>query len=196
MKAKGNSGSRRFSARLKCTRPTRRQRRSRFFRKVLKRRDRSRRVRSPAPAPISRQSDTKPMGRRYSPPSIGGDLVEQRAVHSAAEGAGRTRLAPLRRFAQAQSSATKRMAKSRHQARAGGRALPASHSAKMKTGRGRSPRAKVRFTPLCSPSSSGKFVFGQIEAKRAMRRQNWNKRRRHSQIPEPYLFAPITKLAR
>ena len=152
MKAKGKSASRRFSARLKCTRPTKRQRRSRSFRKSWSGRPLSMSSISNALA-MSRQSPVKTSGRRYSAPCIGG-ASSIRDVSSSATGAGRARRSfPCAASPRAHRSAMKRMAKSRHHAKEGGRPLPASPAPRRKRP-WPAPRAKLFSSRSASPASS------------------------------------------
>ena len=125
MKAKGYSGSRRFSARLKWTRPTERRRLSRLFRKSARETLSSESSIANA-SPISRQNRPRTSGRRYSPPVIGGASSMSAPSSLMAGGASSPASAGSNASPFAQSSATQREAKSRHHASAGGKALPAS----------------------------------------------------------------------
>ena len=129
MKAKGTSGSRRFSARLKCTRPTRFQAGLSAFRKLWRSVPAATRDADAAWA-VSIQRARSTSDVRYSAPVIIG-AVKTRVARSASPGAGTsgtTEVGPSSPAPAAcrHSAATYRAAKARHQARTGGSAWPIS----------------------------------------------------------------------
>ena len=85
MKANGNSASRRFSARLKCTRPTRFQAGFRVFRKPCRSVAAAARAAAAAASNLA-QSASRTSGVRYSEPGIMG-AVSDKTARSAEPGA-------------------------------------------------------------------------------------------------------------
>jgi len=128
MKAKGWSGSRRFSAILKCTRPTRFHARFRVDRKACNPTFAAARDAAKARS-ISSHNASKTSWVRYSAPAIIG-AVNTRDESSAAVGAGTlgSFRGPSASMPDAcrQSDPTYRAAKSRHQTNKGGNACPTS----------------------------------------------------------------------
>ena len=151
MKANGLSESLRFSARLKWTRPTSRQRLSRLRRKAWIVRPLSASSSSSARS-SARQSEARHSESRYSPPRIGG-ASSRRATRSSAAGSETRGSPPAAGSPQAQTAATKRMAKARQKPSSGGRRLPASADPSCSRPCPL-PRAKAASSRPATPSSS------------------------------------------
>ncbi len=168
MKAKGRSESLRFSARLKWTRPTRRQRLSRLWRKFWIERPLSESSSSSAPL-SARQSEKRHSASRYSPPRIGG-ASSARAMMSASAGSSTRGAPPAGGSPAAQTAATKRIAKARQKASSGDRRLPASAAPSCRSPCPL-PRAKPASRRGATPSSSEDSV-----ARRSSRSARWGVR--------------------
>jgi hypothetical protein len=153
MKAKGHSGSLRFSARLKCTRPTSRQRLSRLLRKSCSERPLSA-FSTESAFCIDRHSASRTAGRRYSPPRMGG-ASSIKASSSSGDGSGMFASDPAAGSWRAQSVATKRIAKPRQNASAGERRLPTSRRPSCNNP-WPSPRAKRSASRLSTAASRRK----------------------------------------
>jgi hypothetical protein len=153
MKAKGHSGSLRFSARFKCTRPTSRQRLSRLLRKSCSERPLSA-FSTESAFCIDRHSASRTAGRRYSPPRMGG-ASSIKASSSSGDGSGMFASDPAAGSWRAQSVATKRIAKPRQNASAGERRLPTSRRPSCNNP-WPSPRAKRSASRLATAASRGK----------------------------------------
>ncbi len=131
MKAKGKSGSRRFSARLKWTLPTRVQAGLHWARKLC--------ISVPAAEKAWAKAASNAchrmrrlFGLRYSAPAIKG-VVKASEASSAGVGGSIPAIAasPIgssKSRGRRRSAVTKRAAKSRHQTKTGGRAAPASRA--------------------------------------------------------------------
>ena len=154
MKAKGWSGSRRFSAKLKCTRPTRFHARFRLVRNACNPTFAAARDAAKA-CSISSHNASKTSSVRYSAPAIIG-AVSTRDESSAAAGAGMlgsfTRSSASELDACRQSDPTYRAAKSRHQTNKGGNACPAS-AAPSHTSPYPVPRAKASIRRIEAAAS-------------------------------------------
>src|SRR6185437_13958489 len=146
MKANGDSGSRRFSARLKCTRPTRFQAGFSRFRKLCKSvfaEDRDAAI----ALPISVHSARKTSAVRYSAPGIIGPVNTSEAS-SPSVGAGTSGTTedddppPIVAEERRHSEVTYRDANSRHQVNTGGRTFPIS-AAPSRTSPAPVPREKA-----------------------------------------------------
>ena len=121
----------------------------------------------------ARQSEARQSASRYSPPRIGG-ASSTKAMRSSSAGAGTRGAPPAAVSPPAQTAATKRMAKPRQKASSGVRRLPAS-AAPSCSRPCPPPRAKAASSRPARPSSSEEECRGQnLEAQRAVGRQNGN----------------------
>src|SRR3954466_1104232 len=174
MKAKGSSGSCLFSARLKCTRPTRFQAGLNPLRKVWRSApDRTRDAANAAPS--SSHSASRTSAFRYSAPGIIGAVSTRVAISPSVGGGttgktgddGASEAAP---GASRHSAPTYRAAKSRHQTKAGGKAWPTSPAPSCRRPCP-VPRGKGSGEPLRDPVVQDGSVVGRLEQDVPLRRQ-------------------------
>ena len=170
MKAKGYSGSRRFSARLKCTRPTERRRLSRLFRKSA-RETLSSESSIASASPISRQNRPRTSGRRYSPPVIGGASSMSAPSSLMAGGGEFPRLGRIERLALRAEFGHPARGEITPPRQRGRQGAPRLARAELQQPMARAP-LEAAAHPLGERALEDEVVLARIEAERAVRRED------------------------